>query len=67
MVVPYMYCMCGIQVNAISCSTCWKILLFMEYKEDRDDILKGVRALVIKVLPVNCLLLAGGYSETISC
>ena len=33
---------CGVQVNAISCSTCWKILLFMEYKEDRDDILKGV-------------------------
>ena len=58
----------GWQVNAISCSTCWKILLFMEYKEDRDDVLKGVRSQVkqFRVLQSICFILCRetlwGYS-----
>lgn len=28
-------------MNAINCDTCWKISLFLEYKENIDDVLKG--------------------------
>ena len=29
-------------MNAVHGNTCWKISLFLEYSEDREDILKGV-------------------------
>ncbi|XP_054164139.1 inositol 1,4,5-trisphosphate receptor-like isoform X3 [Oppia nitens] len=29
------------EVNAVNCNTCWKICLFMDYKENIDDVLKG--------------------------
>jgi len=62
------------QVNAISCSTCWKISLFMEFKEDRDDILKGVSVFYrIRVCPCICVLCdlpiccIGRHREVVSC
>ncbi|KPM03397.1 inositol 1,4,5-trisphosphate receptor type 1-like protein [Sarcoptes scabiei] len=30
------------EVNAINCDTCWKISLFLDYKENIDDVLKGI-------------------------
>ncbi|XP_065058274.1 inositol 1,4,5-trisphosphate receptor type 1-like isoform X2 [Rhopilema esculentum] len=29
------------EVNSVNCNTCWKINLYMDYKENRDDVLKG--------------------------
>ncbi|KAH9519577.1 Inositol 1,4,5-trisphosphate receptor type 1 [Bulinus truncatus] len=29
------------EVNSVSSNTCWKVMLFMDYKENQDDVLKG--------------------------
>ncbi|KAK6175051.1 hypothetical protein SNE40_013589 [Patella caerulea] len=29
------------EVNSVNCTTCWKVILFMEYRENKDDIVKG--------------------------
>lgn len=31
------------QVNSVNCNTSWKIVLFMKWSDNKDDILKGVR------------------------
>ncbi len=38
------------EVNAVSCNTSWKISLFMEYKENIDDVLKGNRVMNLSFL-----------------
>lgn len=30
------------QVNSLNSTACWKIVLFLEYRENMDDVLKGV-------------------------
>ena len=30
------------QVNSVTCNTSWKIVLFMKWSDNKDDILKGV-------------------------
>lgn len=30
------------QVNSVNCNTSWKIVLFMKWSDNKDDILKGV-------------------------
>ncbi|NP_001191618.1 inositol trisphosphate receptor [Aplysia californica] len=29
------------EVNSVSSNTCWKVMLFMDFKENQDDVLKG--------------------------
>ena len=29
------------EVNSVNCNTCWKISLFLDHKENLDDVLKG--------------------------
>ena len=31
------------EVNAVSCQTAWKVVLFMEFRDNTKDVLKGVR------------------------
>ena len=31
------------EVNSVSCNTSWKMVLFMDFKENMEDVLKGVR------------------------
>ena len=31
-----------LQVNSVNCNTCWKVTLFIDYRENQDDVLKGV-------------------------
>ena len=38
------------QVNSVNCNTCWKVSLFMEHKENLDEVLKGVRQLIKYVI-----------------
>ena len=30
------------EVNSVSSNTCWKVMLFMDFKENQDGVLKGV-------------------------
>ena len=30
------------EVNSVSCNTSWKMVLFMDFKENMEDVLKGV-------------------------
>uniref|UniRef100_A0A8C7E1Y5 Inositol 1,4,5-trisphosphate receptor n=1 Tax=Naja naja TaxID=35670 RepID=A0A8C7E1Y5_NAJNA len=34
------------EVNSVNCNTSWKIVLFMKWSDNKDDILKGVRDVV---------------------
>lgn len=34
-----------LQVNFVNCFICWKMILFLDYKENMEDVLKGVRIL----------------------
>ena len=34
------------EVNSVSCNTSWKMVLFMDYKENMEDVLKGVGGIV---------------------
>lgn len=40
---------CLWQVNSVNCNTSWKVNLFMKHSDYRDDVLKGVRLLLIYV------------------
>lgn len=66
------------QVNSVNCNTSWKIVLFMKWSDNKDDILKGVR-LKTTCLQLTCLLmhnvcidhavwtLTGGCGKIVSC
>lgn len=30
------------EVNAVQCQTAWKVVLFMEFRDNTEDVLKGV-------------------------
>lgn len=30
------------QVNSVNCNTSWKVVLFMKWSDNKEDILKGV-------------------------
>lgn len=32
------------EVNSVSCNTSWKMVLFMDYRDNMEDVLKGVSA-----------------------
>lgn len=31
-----------LQVNSVNCNTSWKVVLFMKWSDNKEDILKGV-------------------------